>query len=351
MKYIRELDSVRALAILTVIIVHWFPKSTLIYSVSRAVLAPSIFFTLSGFLITTLLLKDKEKIQAGKVSSKTAFKSYFLKRMLRIFPLYYLCILFVYFFRPNSEPLALEYFITFTSNFYINQIKSWPVLSHLWSLAVEEQFYLLWPFVIFLVKDNLILPVIFIFLCTGLLSQRILGVDEFTYIITTNNIDAIGLGALLAWYTYANSTEGLKRLYNILQITAIVSLVLLFIQHHVHTITLLNNQTYVALITIWLITYFIMRDDTGRYKMQWLWNAPFLIQIGKLSYPIYIFHFIIPYYTYDAFQELNELLHIPDFMRRNIYLWIAENFALLMGLAFIANALIERPLARLKSKI
>lgn len=114
----------------------------------------NFFFVLSGFLITYLLIEEK------KLNGQIDLKRFWLRRILRIWPLFYLCIfigfyafpiLKSYFGQTPSESATIYYYLTFTNNFEF--IKKGPpdasVLSILWSVAVEEQFYIVWPIVLY----------------------------------------------------------------------------------------------------------------------------------------------------------------------------------------------------------
>jgi len=147
-KYFPSLDGLRCLSILAVIWHHALPEhfSTL---AKRGGLGVELFFVISGFLITTLLLRERE--DKGQIS----LKGFYLRRTLRIFPLYYAAIgLFAI-----STLLAeadggirgdffynLRYFLTYTSNWFVRPQAGKRVIMILaWSLATEEQFYVVWP--------------------------------------------------------------------------------------------------------------------------------------------------------------------------------------------------------------
>lgn len=146
-----SLDGLRALSILAVIwhhtASHDFPHSTL---ASRGYLGVYLFFVISGFLISTLLLREKDS--TGDIS----IRKFFFRRALRIFPLYY-AVLLLYtalVFKAERDSLAghnfwhnLRYFATYCSNWFVPQSDSngRTIFYFAWSLAVEEQFYLLWP--------------------------------------------------------------------------------------------------------------------------------------------------------------------------------------------------------------
>jgi peptidoglycan/LPS O-acetylase OafA/YrhL len=143
-KYFSSLDLFRFLAIVGVIWHHtqegfwWFPAS------DRGFLGVDFFFVISGFLIVTLLLRERDR--NGGIS----LRQFYLRRSLRIFPIYYAMLgvltLFFLFIRPQSisaRPFfeALPYQASYLSNFWATN----TILFFTWSLATEEQFYLVWP--------------------------------------------------------------------------------------------------------------------------------------------------------------------------------------------------------------
>jgi len=149
MKRIYGIDGLRAIAVLFTVIQHYIISY---YFRSESILGSlgvSIFFVISGFLITSILLKQKQE----NVSNKEKFIKFYTRRSLRIFPIYYLtisiCILSgLYWFR-NINPFwyygyAINIFIAIQNNGWIGYA------GHLWSLAVEEQFYLVWPIYIYI---------------------------------------------------------------------------------------------------------------------------------------------------------------------------------------------------------
>ena len=152
MKKIIGFDALRAISVTLVILSHAgiiasvsSPALKSFFTAFNANTGVTIFFVLSGFLITTLLRKEKDA--AGRIN----IPHFFARRALRILPLYYLAIIIAAFVSALNiqaiHPSALVHAITYTYNF-VQQSKDVNFLSHLWSLAVEEQFYLMWPFVI-----------------------------------------------------------------------------------------------------------------------------------------------------------------------------------------------------------
>src|SRR5258708_2087737 len=142
--HIPSLDGLRAISIVFVIVAHSAgtrnAPAALDYLLPFGNLGVKIFFEISGFLITTLLLK--ELAASGRVS----FKGFYWRRVLRIFPAFYAYIAIICAISAlgliHLKPGDLFHAITFTMNYHHE--RAW-YLNHLWSLSVEEQFYIVWP--------------------------------------------------------------------------------------------------------------------------------------------------------------------------------------------------------------
>lgn len=150
-KYFSGLDGLRAVAVLAVVWHHTAAKYFSIWPIlSRGYLGVDVFFAVSGFLIAHLLIAEKEK--RGSI----AVGKFYGRRALRIYPLYYLVLLayiiLVWVVEKNSVYgqqfwINLPYFLTFTSNWFVGLNDTRVIFYIAWSLATEEQFYLVWPWV------------------------------------------------------------------------------------------------------------------------------------------------------------------------------------------------------------
>ena len=150
----KSLDGVRAIGILMVILKHYYGEFISLSFFSSSI---DLLFCLSGLLISGILIETKEK--------PNYFKNFYIRRALRIFPLYYLLLLlflfFIYFITSKPESLKyftenIYYFLFYAQNWYfiIYGIPDAGHLNHTWSLAVDEQIYILWPFLIFICKNK-----------------------------------------------------------------------------------------------------------------------------------------------------------------------------------------------------
>lgn len=205
------LDGLRGLASLLVVIYHLFGFINHYFFFGW--LGLDIFFVLSGFLITNILLTS--------IGTEHYLRSFYVRRILRVFPLYYLGLILFLVVLPNIKtvPLRLDYYIHHQAWLWI-YLQNWlyiysppneSTLNHLWSLAVEEQFYLLWPLVILILRKP---KYILIFISLILLLTVALRywawvnhIENFAYynLYTFTRIDGICIGCMVALLQKINS--------------------------------------------------------------------------------------------------------------------------------------------------
>jgi len=312
----RELDGLRALAISLVLVNHLFvPQATGGWmTVLHGVLAPSwlgvdLFFVLSGYLITGILLRDRQQTRP--------FARFYLRRAVRIFPAYYavlaLVLLGIYAgasTEPRPSPTALAMFTAYAQNWWPVLLGSsgfvqdteplWQQTSHFWSLAVEEQFYLLWPLLLWwLPRQRVALGLGLIYL--GVLGLKLClwrgGADPtWLFFATFSRCDALVLGAWVA----ACQHEG-KSLRPLA--AGWMGLLLLLLVAGIHAIYTLQWPTQywrrlfgevapltaaAALLFTWMIVRLRQPPQHPRLR-QWLGSAP-LGWLAQLSYSLYLVH-------------------------------------------------------------
>lgn len=353
MNYIRQLDAIRAIAVTLVIISHWLPDYFFLNRISHGqngAFGVNIFFVLSGFLITRILLQNKIDLEKQQLPKVIAIKNFFFRRALRIFPIYYLTLTLLLVCHKYTGTHILEtypYYYTYTANLYFHSTQQWDgILSHLWSLSVEEQFYLLWPWIIFFTRKEFLRPIILLFIAVGITSNYLFSTTVMDC-FTTSCFDAFGLGALLSWQV-VYQRQKLSRFYMFTCIIAIASIVLLFGQLIFHQ-SLLPFRTLSAAIALWLICFVVLTEHRTTLINKVLKNN-LLIWIGKVSYGLYLYHLLIPYFLNLLLQKLSNrgLLNIP---RENYQLvLLAGSLFMLLFIAWISWNLIEQPFLGLKKR-
>jgi peptidoglycan/LPS O-acetylase OafA/YrhL len=298
MKYMIQLDGLRFIAVFLVMFGHWinppFLDNVNWFLASSGV---NLFFVLSGFLITGILLKDN------------TLSIFYTRRFLRIFPLYYLVIfigvlLYIPYVRGD-----FWWLVSYTSNWktsfnggYLGEY------SHLWSLGVEEQFYILFPFLMQIRKKYLLkvfLSLIALAILTRCLSFLIApGPDLkwFSYQFTTSCFDCFGAGAVLA-YLRQNQPAVLQRWldYNKLFITSLVISIILFFT--VDRIVL--PRLFFAIFCFWLIGKASYNQFNG-----WFLENRIVIYMGKITYGLYVYHYFMPY-LYKTLFNLEGMKYAP----------------------------------------
>ena len=215
LKRYKELDGIRGIAALLVMVLHFFELepntgNNIVETLKRLAhfgqTGVTLFFVLSGFLITRILLATKK--------NKNYFKSFYIRRALRIFPLYYLYLISIFvivpYFTHNYVSLKLHWtYWIYLQNFAItfNWLHSEP--THFWSLAVEEHFYFFWPLLIYFLNQRQLIRVIAVIIIVSLICRILLlnnGYEVFYFTFT--NMDALAIGSLIAFietkYTFTN---------------------------------------------------------------------------------------------------------------------------------------------------
>jgi len=349
----KQLDSLRALAVLAVLYSHFYEHRIGPFFAGNRVIGAGgygvdLFYVLSGFLITGILLISKDEIDQGHKSVASCAKTFFIRRILRIFPIYYLILLiaFILAIRPVRETILWHFF--YLSNFYIAQQGRWvDAVGHLWSLSVEEQFYLLWPWIIFFTPRKRLLTVLIASIAIGPLYRLACLMYDAPYmvsrVITFGCMDFFGIGALLAYLKKHNDT-----CYTASEFARHGLLIGSFLFPLAIILGLLGIKNPVGIFAKTCEALFfcgIIYKASEKFDgvIGALLETKTLIYIGKISYGIYLYHNFMPFIVSDKYH---------NYFNHN--LWYQYGVPTMYTVLTIAIAstswfLIEKPINKLKN--
>jgi peptidoglycan/LPS O-acetylase OafA/YrhL len=352
--YFKQLDGIRCLAVMAVLICHWLTYRFIVLTPFGS-MGVNLFFVLSGFLITRILLISKAKSEET-ISHK--IKNFYIRRTIRIFPIYYLIVIFLVIFIAKARVNAAWLF-TYTYNIKFS-LEPWGnsesfLYQHLWSLSVEEQFYLFFPFLIFYLPQRRIKGLIFSLIALGILSRLVCYLfnapPNAIYALTTCCLDSFAIGALLAYYILYNP-DYLKSLlrknyfFIIAVILFIADLIIsrFFIDDYKECRTVLERLLF-SICCFWIVGKAAVASYSGLFK-RFLENK-YVIYIGKISYGLYIYHYFIGLAGYWA---LNKLALLPEVNPINIAIRALMYFVVTLVVSIISWKIIEQPINKLKTK-
>lgn len=185
-----QLDGLRAVAVAFVMAYHFIPGIDRYAPLGS--IGVRLFFVLSGFLITRILLDSRS------IALPAALRSFYLRRGLRIFPLFYLVLLLAAIINIGPVRATIGWHVSYLTNIYLFNRGGWHgSISHLWSLAVEEQFYLVWPLLMLLVPERRLPVVIATMVIVAPITRLMIG-GPMNSVLPLSCTDSLGAGALLA---------------------------------------------------------------------------------------------------------------------------------------------------------
>jgi peptidoglycan/LPS O-acetylase OafA/YrhL len=274
-------------------------------------LGVNFFFVLSGFLITYLLMHEENQ------TKKIDIPNFYMRRFLRIWPLYFFCLAFGFLIFPflksllgqtpneTADPLL---FLTFLSN--INNIQNGlpdaSILGVLWSVAIEEQFYIFWPILVIIFRKNR--TILFLLIITGSVIFRYFNLhrSEVIYFHTLSVVSDMALGGFLGWASY--SKPGFKSFFenqSKWQIIASYILGVLVIYLSSQTLPPTGFVIFERLIYGLFFGYIILEQNFAANSFYKIGRNKFLTYWGKYTYGLYCLHFIGILIT----TNLSKLLH------------------------------------------
>jgi peptidoglycan/LPS O-acetylase OafA/YrhL len=371
------LDGVRGCAILLVLLFHLnlldttssVNSSDQIFSklAGAGWCGVDLFFVLSGFLITGILYDSK--------NGSNYFRNFYLRRILRIFPLYY-AVLFISFAVIPNLPIGVVpagnlerlnrvqgdeiWYWLYLSNFYIALVGEWRhgILDVTWSLAIEEQFYIFWPFVVYLLnRKQLMLTCAFLFIITlGIRSFMVFSATHpiTILVLTITRIDTIAVGAFAALVIRGNLE--LQRISNFSKIVWGISAVFLLgifyfrggfkntdpiVQTIGFSVLCLN---FASIIIIALTT----KPDGTFFRC---FSNKNIVALGKYSYAIYLFHMPIRALIRDTVYGPNQFIMLFGSRIPGQVFFYLLAISITFGMAYLSYHFYEKHFLKLKQYV
>jgi len=340
-----QLDGLRTLAVFAVVYSHYVPgKYHFEFPFGSA--GVQLFFVLSGFLITSILLKSREK------GLKESLKSFYIRRFFRIFPLYYIVLVLCAITQIDSVNQDAEWHWFYLSNIKFFLDNAWPGIgSHFWSLSVEEQFYLAWPLLILIAPGKNLKKIIVAVIGISVFfwaTKPLLFSDYRLYsVLPFFNLDSLGAGALLALTRHTN--RPLPNAQSTLIWAVIPTALIMAISAAANLIELphiLLHTRRVAMIAffVWLIA--MASQGFTAPLAKWLLTNKIVLYLGKVSYGIYVWHSFIPVFKAKLFSSLNIS---SDWLNFGISAVLFHTL-LTVVVATLSWELFERPINKLKNR-
>lgn len=339
MKQMPQLDGLRFFAVLGVMAAHNL-DSRFLGDVDWAGSGVRLFFVLSGFLITGILLDCRKLVDDSQDSPMHFIRQFYARRSLRIFPVYYILVAVLLLMGVSPAAEIWPWMVTFTTNIYITIHNTWVgKMGHLWSLAVEEQFYLVWPWVVLFAPRKWLLRVLLLIIPLSSV-YRFYAYRHFEFNIdtmdfkaatfTAAHFDSIGIGAVLAILWHSEIPKATLQRYLtkiVLPVAFILYMLCLGLYHYrVHPgIFFTVGDFFVALICAVLVSSAGMgfKGVAGV-----ILECPAVRYLGRISYGLYIYHTFMPLLLIPVFEKLGVPLQVPGVanfvLSAMLTLWIAS---------------------------
>jgi len=342
-RHIPQLDVLRGLAVLDVMLYHasdLAPHLRLGYIFRLGYTGVDLFFVLSGFLITGILVNSKE--------NEGYFANFYARRALRIWPLYYALLLFTFVLLPAIDPglkgaifersHPWQSFPFFLQNLFTNGQGTFDTVRVTWSLAIEEQFYLVWPVIVWLAPRRVLKPLalaaLFLSIATRWSVQYGLIPPLDIYTNTLSRLDGLALGAFLALWIPEAETRMVKRVgIAILALALPVTLAVAWFRS--------GHWSFFALVSLCFAGMLCIAVN-----MPSISNLRFMKYTGKISYGLYLIH--VPIFAFASASGLRRFL-FPGSPRIGESALVVVSFALCYAVAAALWHFYESKFLQLKS--
>ena len=358
-----NLDGLRFLAFLSVFLYHSLAtddselKQTVLYRGAEALfrqghLGVNLFFVLSGFLITYLLMAER------KSTGRIHIGHFYLRRGLRIWPLFYLVVFFGFVVFPilkqslgqvPDETARLGYYLAFINNFdFIQNGTDASTLGVLWSIAVEEQFYLAWPLILWVTPTRRY-PLVFSAIVVASVWFRTLHYQDRD-VLDYHTLSIISDMAVGGWGAYAvwRSDRVIEALRGARKQWIVLAYVIGFLGLCIRP-WMLDLPTYVIMDRLAcsaMFLFIIVEQNEARNSVWKLGGAKRLSRLGRYSYGLYCWHFVGILIT----LQLSQAIGPNSYAWQVVGLETAVALTITIALALASYHGYEKPFLRFKSK-
>jgi peptidoglycan/LPS O-acetylase OafA/YrhL len=346
-----QLDGLRAVAMIAICWDHWCPPGW--PRVFPFEIFLFFFLVLTGYLITGSLLRERDRKEArGGPWKLEGLRVYQVRRGLRILAPYYAAIILAWLVWAPDMHAAFGWYFFHVSNIHMASLNGWPSgTNHFWSLAMQQQFYLIWPFVIWFLPRKSLAPAILVFAAIGPASRFAEGFFlqwfERPGILTWANFDYFGIGGLLALAVHHGMSleSPLLRWLSVLGISGYVAM---FGSEALGGPTFGLRPLQQTFLSVGLCGFIAAGIVGFRGPLGSFLVTPRLLYIGQISYGIYLFHNLAPLLVGKLLpvlwagpldSSLGGLVRIPVYA------------AVTWGLTLASWRWIETPMQAMRSKI
>ena len=311
-----------------------------------------LFFTLSGYLITSILLRSRRLVEEGGQGTAHTLRQFYVRRALRIFPVFYLWLIGLAVTGLYDFAGWLSWHLTYTTNLAVAAANDWGEMGKagvVWTLCVEEQFYLLWPWAALLLPARRLRAIAAGMFVVGVVTRAILlsrGLSLTAAVLPVSCLDGFGLGALLAVLAEQDGREAAAT-RRLARACAWIGLPAAAVASAWIALGLAGQAAAAAVVYPAFAasaTWLVWRASGGfGGAAGWVLGLAPVVFVGQVSYGIYLFHNFVPVLFGDALTTLGErvppVAAVPRF---------AVFAALTVGLAAASWFLVERPINGLK---
>ncbi len=346
--YAPALDGLRCIAVIAVLIYHFSPTIAGVSELGQW--GVRLFFVLSGFLITRLLLETRWKIETGRLAGRSAVGGFFIRRIFRLWPAYFLCLAVAYFFDVAPTRETIWWHVFMVTNQYVFHVQGWPgMLSHFWTLAVEQQFYLFWPFVILFAPKRRLTLLLLVVMLAGPLSREIILAFRWSDISAIYTplpccLDFFAIGGVIAWGHQSGWLDRFATLFRLRLLLVPAAGWLLY--------GVFLKSTGAVFPSCWavfdpliqalgfgvLIVYMLRKPDGFTARCL---SLPPLVYIGGISYGIYVYHNFMHWFGPSVLRHTTGRNYLSGEPLHVVY-YIALSFIL----AVASYHFIEEPVRR-----